>query len=99
VNRALPQDVFGATDAAPPPLDGASPALAGRLAEGYDDLRRLAARQRAALAPLVARAGCPTVAEVPLLANDAGSLASLSAIGRHLLPRDETAAPARGTGR
>ena len=60
----------------------------------------LAARQEAALAPLVAHARAPVVGEVPLLPADPGSLADLVEIGRHLFPgRRDAEAPARGLGR
>ena len=97
VNRALPLATFGRTAPDPGPPDGASPALAARLARSWADLRALAARQEATLAPLVASAGAPVVAEVPLLPNDPGSLADLAEIGRHLFPESAPAAtPARG---
>ena len=97
VNRALPLGTFGPTAPDPGPPAGASPALAARLARSWADLRALAARQEATLAPLVASAGAPVVAEVPLLPTDPGSLADLVEIGRHLFPESAPAAtPARG---
>jgi anion-transporting ArsA/GET3 family ATPase len=97
VNRALPLATFGSAAPDPGPPDGVSPALAARLARSYADLRALAARQEATLAPLVASAGAPVVAEVPLLPTDPGSLADLDAIARHLFPEGPAAvAPARG---
>ncbi len=99
VNRALPHALLDATDE-PPALDGVSGPLASRLRRGYADLRTLAARQQATLAPLVAGAGAPVVAHVPLLEADPGSLADLAVIARHLFPEPATAAtPARGLGR
>jgi anion-transporting ArsA/GET3 family ATPase len=91
VNRALPLGLFGAAVPDPGPPDGASAALARRLARSWADLRSLAVRQEATLAPLVASAGAPVVAEVPLLPTDPGSLADLAALARHLFP----ASPAR----
>jgi len=100
VNRALPRAVFGTAAAEPPALEGVPAALAGRLRRGYADLRLLAARQEATLEPLVARAGAPVVAEVPILPTDPGSLADLTTIGRHLFPGPPAAAaPASGLGR
>ena len=97
VNRGLPRGLLDADDA--PPLEGASPALAARLRKSHADLRLLAARQHATLAPLVARAGAPVVAEVPLLATDPGSLTDLGEIARHLFPDAvPAAAPASGLG-
>jgi anion-transporting ArsA/GET3 family ATPase len=86
VNRALPGDVFGATAADPGPVDGVPPRLAARLARSWDELRALAARQAAAIAPLVAAAGAPIAARVPLLPTDPGSLADLAALAEHLVP-------------
>jgi anion-transporting ArsA/GET3 family ATPase len=98
VNRALPRALLDGGD--PPPLDDVPAAFARRLRRGYADLRTLAARQEATLAPLIAGAGAPVVAEVPLLAADPGTLADLAIIARHLFPepaRDPM--PARGLGR
>lgn len=92
VNRALPRGLYGSTVGDPGAPDGVSPSLAGRLAGSWGDLRTLAARQETTLAPLVAGAGAPIVAEVPLLPVDPGSLADLAAIARHLFP-DAAAAP------
>ena len=100
VNRALPRDVHGAAMSEAPPLDGVTGPLAERLRHAHEDLRLLAARQQATLAPLVARARAPVVAEVPILPTDPGSLADLIAIGRHLFPGvDADAEPATGHGR
>jgi anion-transporting ArsA/GET3 family ATPase len=99
VNRALPRDVFGAAAPDPGPPDGVSPPLAARLRRGWMALRTLADRQHAALAPLVAAAGAPILAEVPLLPADPGALADLAAIAAHLVPGGGTsAAPATGLG-
>jgi len=93
VNRALPRAVFGTAVAPPPPPVGLAPPLAARLARGYEDLRVLAARQEATLAPLLAVAGAPLVAEVPLLPTAPGSIADLQVIARHLFPTAADDAP------
>jgi anion-transporting ArsA/GET3 family ATPase len=98
VNRALPHAVFGADVAEPPlpvPLDAA---IAHRLRRSFEDLRTLAARQRATLAPLLATAGAPIVAEVPLLATAPASLDELVAFGRLLMPPEPAShvEPTRG---
>jgi anion-transporting ArsA/GET3 family ATPase len=87
VNRALPQATFGAGVPDPGPPDGATPALAARLRRGWTALRAVAARQHAALAPLVAAAGAPILAEVPLLPADPGSLADLATLASYLVDR------------
>ena len=100
VNRALPQAAFG-TDVAVPPLPAALGAqLEHRLRRTFEDLQMLAARERATLAPLLASAGAPIVAEVPLLAAPPAALDELVALGRHLTSGDIAAAtePARGRG-
>jgi anion-transporting ArsA/GET3 family ATPase len=100
VNRALPQAAFG-TDVAVPPLPAALGAqLEHRLRRTFQDLQTLAARERATLAPLLASAGAPIVAEVPLLAAAPAALDELVALGRHLTSGDIAAAtePARGRG-
>ena len=100
VNRALPRALFGSTTPSTAPPAGLSPKLAARLRRGYQDLRALAAHQEAVLAPLVATAGAPVVAEVPLFPADPGSLADLVKIGSHLFPGSvATGVPARGLGR
>jgi anion-transporting ArsA/GET3 family ATPase len=96
VNRGLPPGLLA--EAEPPPLEGTTPALAGKLRRGYTDLQALATRQRAVLAPLVAGAGAPVVAEVPLLAADPGSIGDLAEIARHLFPEAAPPAAARGLG-
>jgi anion-transporting ArsA/GET3 family ATPase len=100
VNRALPRPTFGSAapvPAAPPDLP---PALSARLRRGFADLRLLAARQEATLAPLLAVAGAPVVAEVPLLATPPGSIADLHVIARHLVPATtEPRTPASELGR
>ncbi len=99
VNRAVPRALYGRDAADPGHPAGVSPPLAARLARGYADLRALAARQEATLAPLVASAGAAIVAEVPLLSGDPGSLADLATVARHLFPeRAATPAPASGVG-
>jgi len=100
VNRALPRGVFGPDAPAPPPLTGVSPALLRRLERSYGDLSRFAARQQATLAPLLATAKAPLLAEVPFLPTAPGTLAELAMLARHLVPEPaEPPAPARGLGR
>ena len=74
--------------------------LEHRLRRTFEDLQMLAARERATLAPLLASAGAPIVAEVPLLAAAPAALDELVALGRHLTSGDIAAAtePARGRG-
>jgi anion-transporting ArsA/GET3 family ATPase len=99
VNRVLPRTLYGADAPAPSPLASVSEPLRTRLADAFGDLRTLAARQEATLEPLLANAGAPLLAEVPLLTTPPGSLADLEALERHLLPEDSAAsAPARGLG-
>lgn len=86
VNRALPQQVFGPAASAPAPPAGLPPGLGRRLERAFDDMRALAGRQAAVLAPLLATAGAPVVAEVPLLASPPGSLDDLVALGAYLRP-------------
>jgi anion-transporting ArsA/GET3 family ATPase len=86
VNRALARATFGRGAADPGPPEGAAGPLATRLAAGYAELRALAARQEATLAPLVASARAPVLAEVPLLSTAPASLADLAALARHLVP-------------
>lgn len=98
VNRTLPQAMFG-PDVAEPPLPVALGApLEQRLHRCFEDLQRLSERQQATLAPLLAIARAPIVAEVPLLAAAPGSLDDLVALGCHLLP-DAPAAPPAATRR
>jgi anion-transporting ArsA/GET3 family ATPase len=100
VNRALPRALFGSSTPSPAPPVGLPPKLAARLRRGYQDLRALAAHQESVLAPLVATAGAPVVAEVPLFPADPGSLADLVKIGSHLFPGGvASGVPARGLGR
>jgi len=100
VNRALPRGVFGPDAPAPPPLPGVPPALLRRLERSYADLNRFAARQQATLAPLLATAKAPLLAEVPFLPTAPGTLAELATLARHLVPESaEPPAPARGLGR
>jgi anion-transporting ArsA/GET3 family ATPase len=97
VNRALAQTVFG-DGVAEPPLPAALGApLEARLRRGFEDLQTFARRQRATLAPLLATARAPVVAEVPLLATAPASLDELTALGRLLVP-EPAPAPARGHG-
>ena len=97
VNRALPRELR--PSAGTPPLEGVAPGLARRLRQGYEDLCTLAARQEATLAPLIAGAGAPVVAEVPLLAGDPASLADLAVIAAHLFPPPaQMASPVIGLG-
>jgi len=99
VNRAVPRALFGSAAPDPGLPDGVSPPLGTRLARSYADLRALAARQEATLAPLVTSAGAEIIAEVPLLPGDPGSLADLATIARHLFPESAaTPAPASGVG-
>ncbi len=86
VNRVLPRALYGADAPTPAPLGGVPPRLAARLAGGFADLRTLAARQEATLAPLLATAGAPLLAEVPLLTRPPGSLADLETVAALLLP-------------
>jgi anion-transporting ArsA/GET3 family ATPase len=83
VNRMLPRALLGAPV---PPVDGLGAPLVARLRRAHAELQTLAERQGAALAPLLRSAGAPVVAEVPLFAEDLGSLADLAAVGRHLFP-------------
>src|SRR5262245_35039305 len=100
VNRMLPRAVYGADAAAPAPLLGITGSLATRLERGFTDLRTLAARQEATLAPLLRTAGAPLLAEVPLLTSSPGSLADLDTVASHLLPEaPPVSAPAEGVGR
>src|SRR5439155_27275194 len=78
VNRMLPRALFAGV--APPPPDGVPPALMARLRRAHAELATLTARQEAVLTPLVAGAGAPVLAEVPLLSGDLGSLADLEVI-------------------
>lgn len=100
VNRALPHAVFGADIVEPPLPVALDPPLVHRLRRSFDDLRTLAARQRATLAPLLTTAGAPIVAEVPLLTTAPASLEELAAFGRHLVPAETPEVTAtRGRGR
>ena len=93
VNRALRQAEFGA-HVVPPPLPVALGAQLERRVRGtFEDHRRLAARERATLAPLLEIADAPIVAEVPLLAAAPAALDELVALGSHLA----TAAGSGGT--
>lgn len=100
VNRSLPRAVAEPAVGEPPGFAALPPALLASLRRAHDDLRGLAARQEAVLAPLVARAGAPVVGRVPLLAAGPGSLADLAAIAAALVPPgDEPPARARGLAR
>jgi hypothetical protein len=71
-----------------------------RLERSLEDLRQLAVRQEAALSPLLAAAGAPVVAEVPLLPVAPSSLDELRALATHLFPEPSAASrPLRATGR
>jgi len=93
VNRTLSHATFGpwVDEPALPVALGAT--LEHRLRRSFEDLQRLAGRQRATLAPLLATAKAPIVAEVPLLATGPGSLDELVALGRHLVPEAPSAQP------
>jgi anion-transporting ArsA/GET3 family ATPase len=99
VNRALSQAEFGSAVVPPPLAVGLDPALDRRVRRTFEDLQRLAARERATLAPLLAMAGAPILAEVPLLTAAPAALDELIALGRWLMatpaPYGE---PARGRG-
>jgi anion-transporting ArsA/GET3 family ATPase len=97
VNRSVPRALFDDAPADPAALGALPPGLLRRLRRAHADLHGLAARQEAVLAPLVAKAGAPVVARVPLLTAGPGSLAELAVIGTHLFPeRAEPLARARG---
>jgi len=97
VNRALSQAAFG-PDVVPPPLPVTlDPALERRLRRTFEDLQRLARRERETLAPLLALAGSPILAEVPLLTAAPAELDELIALGRWLVPA-ACGEPARGRG-
>jgi len=96
VNRALPRRLFGAVPPVPPP--GLPAGLQRRLLDLHGDLRVVAAREQATLAPIVKRAGAPVLAELPLLGTPPGSLDDLRALARHLFA-DEPAARVAATPR
>jgi len=86
VNRALPQSLFG-SDAAEPPLPAPLGApLEHRLQRAFEDLQALAERQAATLAPLLATARAPVIAEVPLFPTSPASLEELGELGALLVP-------------
>jgi anion-transporting ArsA/GET3 family ATPase len=87
VNRVLPRAVFGPDAAVPAPPSGVGGPLAGRLERGFFSLRALAARQAAALTPLLHITDAPLLAEVPLLPSSPGSLADLDTVAANLLPQ------------
>jgi anion-transporting ArsA/GET3 family ATPase len=97
VNRVLPRTVYDADPAGPPA--GVTDALAARLAQAFADLRTLAARQEATLAPLLRTAAAPLLGQVPMLATPPASLTDLETIAACLLP-EAGASPvaARGLG-
>jgi len=100
VNRVLPRAVYGPDAAVPAPPGGIAGALLARLERGFTDLRTLAARQEATLAPLLRTAGAPLLAEVPLLTSSPGSLADLDVVASHLLPESPPVSThAEGAGR
>ncbi len=95
VNRALPRALF--TDPPPGPPPGTPPPLAPRLARSFADLKMLADRQARVIAPLLAGADAPVLAEVPLLAPPPASLEELVDLARHLVPdADPPAQATRG---
>jgi anion-transporting ArsA/GET3 family ATPase len=97
VNRVLPRAVYDADPAGPPA--GVTGALAARLARAAADLRTLAARQEATLAPLLETAAAPLLGQVPMLATPPASLAELETVASCLLPEPGTSAvSARGLG-
>ena len=97
VNRVLPRAVYDADPAGPPA--GVTGALAARLARAAADLRTLAARQQATLAPLLETAAAPLLGQVPMLATPPASLAELETVASCLLPEPGTSAvSARGLG-
>ena len=97
VNRVLPRAVYDADPAGPPA--GVTGALAARLARAAADLRTLAARQEATLAPLLEIAAAPLLGQVPMLATPPASLIDLEAVATCLLPEAGTSAiSARGLG-
>src|SRR5262245_10056507 len=97
VNRVLPRAVY---DAEPPGAPaGVTDALAARLVRGFADLRTLAARQEATLAPLLRTAAAPLLGQVPMMATPPASLADLETIAGCLLPEAGTSpVAARGLG-
>jgi anion-transporting ArsA/GET3 family ATPase len=99
VNRVLPRAVYGADAPAPAPLGGVTGALAARLERAFGNLRTLAERQEATLAPLLRTAGAPLLAEVPLLATPPGSLADLDVVATHLLARSPASGASNPDGR
>jgi anion-transporting ArsA/GET3 family ATPase len=84
VNRALPQSLFGPEACDPGVPAGTPPALAVKLRHAYADLRHEAARQQATLAPLLAAAGAPQLAQVPPLASTPVTVAGLEELAGHL---------------
>jgi anion-transporting ArsA/GET3 family ATPase len=92
VNRALPRRFFGAPP--PPPPPALPPDLQRRLLDVHGELRALAANQQALLAPIVARAGAPVLAEIPLLGTPPASLDDLQALARHLFADEPPGPPA-----
>jgi anion-transporting ArsA/GET3 family ATPase len=97
VNRALSQAELGPGVVSPPLPVALDPALERRLRRTFEDLQRLARRERETLAPLLALAGAPIVAEVPLLTAAPAALDELIALGRWLVPA-ACREPARGRG-
>ncbi len=96
VNRVLPRAIYGPGVPPVPPLAAVPGKLATRLGHGFADLRRLAARQEATLAPLLRTAAAPLLAEIPLLSAAPGSLADLDVVATHLLPDPGTAPSSAG---
>lgn len=96
VNRALPPGLAVTADEPP---TGVSPELARRLRRVAEELRTLADRETATVAPLLRTAGAPLLARVPLLAHAPGSLDELVAMSRALMPDAAPSPSAQGAGR
>jgi len=90
VNRILPRAAYGPEASVPPPPADLDASLRRRLERAFDDLRALAARQEAALEPLLRTADAPVLAEVPLLTTPPGSLADLEIVSDCLAPVSST---------
>jgi len=84
VNRALPQALFGPGAPDPGVPVGTPPALAAKLRHAFADVRREAARQQATLAPTLAAAGAPQLAQVPPLLASPVTVAGLEELATRL---------------